>query len=51
MAYIKQEFQDGQVLTAAQLNYMEEGIALIGTVDEALDQILALQEELLCKTN
>ena len=51
MAYIKQEFQDGQVLTAAQLNHMEEGIALIGTVDEALDQILVLQEELLCRTN
>lgn len=47
MAYIKQTFEDGQVLTAQQLNYMEEGIALIGTVDEALTEILALQESLL----
>lgn len=47
MSYIKQEFQDGQVLTAAQLNHMEEGIALIGTVDEALTEIIALQEALL----
>ena len=27
MAYEKQNFTDGQVLTAAQLNHMEEGIA------------------------
>lgn len=27
MAYEKQNFVDGQVLTAAQLNHMEEGIA------------------------
>lgn len=27
MAYVKQGFSDGQVLTAAQLNHMEEGIA------------------------
>ena len=26
MAYVKQGFTDGQVLTAAQLNHMEEGI-------------------------
>lgn len=45
--YTKQNFHDGQVLTAAQLNYMEEGIALIGSVDEALTEIIALQEALL----
>ena len=45
--YIKQNFEDGNVLTAAHLNHMEEGIALIGTVDEALTQILRLQEGLL----
>ena len=44
--YIKQEFQDGNVLTAAQLNHMEEGIALIGSVDDALTEILALQQAL-----
>ena len=48
--YIKQEFQDGQVLTAAHLNHMEEGIAQIGSVDEALDGILALQQQLLEET-
>lgn len=47
MSYIKQDFEDGQVLTAAQLNHMEEGIALIGSVDEALTEILALQQALL----
>ena len=45
--YIKQNFEDEQVLTAAHLNHMEEGIALIGTVDEALTEILNLQEALL----
>ena len=47
MAYVKQYFEDEQVLTAAHLNHMEEGIALIGTVDEALTEILQLQETLL----
>ena len=45
--YIKQNFEDGNVLTAAQLNHMEDGIALIGTVDDALTEILALQQSLL----
>ena len=45
--YIKQEFKDGAVLTAAQLNHMEEGIALIGTVGEGLDRIIALQQQYL----
>ena len=45
--YIKQNFIDGNVLTAAQLNHMEEGIALIGTVNEGLDRIIALQEQYL----
>ena len=45
--YIKQEFRDGAVLTAAQLNHMEEGIALIGDMDEVLTEILALQQQLL----
>ena len=45
--YIKQNFIDGEVLTAAQLNHMEEGIALIGSVDVALDGILALQQRYL----
>ena len=27
MAYTKQTFEDGKVLTAAQLNHMEDGIA------------------------
>ena len=45
--YIKQNFEDGQVLTAQQLNHMEEGIALIGSVDTALDHIIALQQQYL----
>lgn len=45
--YIKQNFEDGKVLTAAHLNHMEDGIALIGTVDDALSQILTLQQSLL----
>lgn len=45
--YIKQNFEDGQVLTAQQLNHMEEGIALIGTVDEGLTAILQLQQQYL----
>ena len=45
--YIKQNFEDDQILTAAQLNHMEEGIALIGAVDEALDGILSLQQQYL----
>ena len=47
MSYIRQNFEDGTVLTAEQLNHMEEGIALIGSVDEALDMILAVQEAFL----
>lgn len=47
MPYTKQNFEDGMVLTAAHLNHMEEGIALIGTVDQALSEILTLQEALL----
>lgn len=47
MSYIKQGFEDGQVLTAAHLNHMEEGVALIGAVDDALTEILALQAALL----
>lgn len=47
MSYIKQDFKDGDVLTATQLNHMEEGIALIGSVDDALTEILALQQALL----
>ena len=45
--YIKQNFIDGNVLTAAQLNHMEEGIALIGDVDVALTAILELQQRYL----
>jgi hypothetical protein len=45
--YIKQNFEDDQILTAAHLNHMEEGIALIGAVDEALDGILSLQQQYL----
>ena len=45
--YIKQEFKDGQVLTAAHLNHMEEGIALIGNLDAGLDRIIALQQQYL----
>lgn len=45
--YTKQSFEDGQVLTAAHLNYMEEGIALIGSVDQALEELIALQEALI----
>lgn len=33
MAYEKQNFTDGQVLTAAQLNHMEEGIAAANTAN------------------
>ena len=47
MSYVKQNFQDDQVLTAAHLNHMEEGIELIGAVDEALTEILNLQAALL----
>ena len=47
MSYIKQNFLDGNILTADQLNHMEEGIAQIGDVDEALTEILALQQRLL----
>ena len=45
--YIKQNFIDGQVLTAANLNHMEEGIACIGNLDEGLDRIIALQQQYL----
>lgn len=27
MSYIKQNFQDGQVLTAAQMNHIEDGVS------------------------
>lgn len=36
MAYTKQNFADGQVLTAAQLNHMEDGIA--AAVDCVVEQ-------------
>ena len=49
--YIKQNFQDGQVLTAAMLDHMEEGMEALdtqmGDVAAALDEILAMQEDLL----
>ena len=45
--YIKQNFIDGNVLTAAQLNHMEEGIAIIGNLDEGLDRIITLQQQYL----
>jgi len=34
MSYIKQNFVDGQTLTAAQLNHMEDGIAAAATGDK-----------------
>lgn len=37
MAYVKQNFRDGDILTAAQLNHMEDGIA-----DAAAEQVEAL---------
>ena len=49
--YTKQNFEDGQVLTAAQLDYMEEGIRTIdttlGDVSAALDEIISIQEALI----
>ncbi len=50
MAYEKQNFENGKVLTAAHLNYIEDGIESVhddmGDVANALDHIIALQEEL-----
>ena len=34
MSYVKQNFVDGQTLTAAQLNHMEAGIAAAATGDK-----------------
>ena len=34
MSYVKQNFMDGQTLTAAQLNHMEDGIAAAATGDK-----------------
>ena len=34
MSYVKQNFVDGQTLTAAQLNHMEDGIAAAATGDK-----------------
>ena len=34
MSYEKQNFVDGQTLTAAQLNHMEDGIAAAATGDK-----------------
>lgn len=51
MAYEKQTFTDGEVLTAAQLNHIEDGLeafdSQMGDVDAALDAILAIQETLI----
>jgi hypothetical protein len=51
MNYEKQEFVNGQVLTADSLNYMEDGIKgafdAIGDIDTALDSVLAIQNSLI----
>ena len=52
MAYEKQNFQDGTVLTADNLNHIEDGIATvsedlaaaIGDIATTLDRIADLQE-------
>ena len=51
MAYEKQNFNDGDILAAAQLNHIEDGIAenaeAIGDIGTALDEIIAVQETLI----
>ena len=51
MAYEKQNFTDGETLTAAQLNHIEEGIIAldeqVGDIETALDAIIAMQNELI----
>ena len=45
MSYTKQNFVDGTVLTAAQLNHMEDGIAAAEAgsydIDEIVEAVLA----------
>lgn len=38
MSYVKQNFVDGQTLTAAHLNHMEAGIAAAGDPGEGLSE-------------
>lgn len=51
MAYEKQTFEDGQRLDAAHLNHIEDGLEALdtsmGNVNTALDEIIALQDELI----
>ncbi len=51
MAYEKQNFSDGQVLTAEQLNKIEDGLCSVyetlGDIDTALDNIISIQESLI----
>lgn len=51
MAYEKQNFQDGDVLTAENLNRIEDALVAVeeqvGTVETALDGIIAIQNGLI----
>lgn len=51
MSYEKQNFTDGQVLSANHLNHIENGVKnnadSIGDVKTALDSIIAIQNELI----
>ena len=53
MSYIKQNFEDNQVLTAEQLNHMEDGIEAVSNEVEELralsGDINALRDELTLK--
>ena len=51
MSYEKQNFTNGQVLTAEHMNHIEEGVfendRKIGSISTALDSILDIQNELI----
>lgn len=51
MSYIKQNFNNGKILKADNLNAIEDGIVavhdMIGDIDTILDSIIALQESLI----
>lgn len=49
MTYSKQHFENGEVLTAEQLNHIEDGIVMleseIGNFSSALSDVIAYQEQ------